>query len=38
MRRLRICVLVVTALAGLAWVAGCGDGATEPAPYFPERW
>ena len=36
MRRLRICVLVVTALAGLAWVAECGDGATEPAPYFPE--
>ena len=30
MRRCRISLLVVTALAGLAWAAGCGDGATEP--------
>ena len=36
MRRFRISILVVTAMAGLAWVAGCGDAATEPAPYFPE--
>ncbi len=36
MRPRRVCVLVVTAVAGLAWVAGCGDGSTEPAPYFPE--
>ena len=30
-------MLVVGATAGLAWVAGCGDGATEPPPPDPPR-
>ena len=30
-------MLVVAATAGLAWVAGCGDGATEPPPPDPPR-
>ena len=30
-------MLVVAAMAGLAWVAGCGDGATEPPPPDPPR-
>ena len=33
----RALVLVVAATAGLAWVAGCGDGATEPPPPDPPR-
>ena len=36
MRRPRISILVVTAMAGLAWAGGCGDGATEPSPPPPE--
>ncbi len=33
----RTLALVVAATAGLAWVAGCGDGATEPPPPDPPR-
>ena len=35
--RRRIFPLIVTAMASLAWVAGCGDGATEPPSPDPPR-
>ena len=37
MSRHRITILLSAALAGVAWVSACGDGATEPPPPDPPR-